>query len=55
MTYRLFYFYLFIFFHERVESIQYNGVLAITGALRVGLRERLSRTRLRIPTATMTA
>ena len=34
--------FLFIyFFNERFESNQNNGVLAITGALRIGLRERL--------------
>ena len=28
-------------FHERLEPIQYNAALAVTGAIRGGLKEKL--------------
>ena len=39
-------------FRERLKSIQYNGTLAITGAIRGNSREKLSRTRLWVPIVT---
>ena len=39
------------FFHERLESVQYNAALVIKGAIRGSSRETLSRTSLWIITA----
>ena len=37
-------------FHQKIESLQYDAALAITGAIRETLREKiLSRTSFRVP------